>query len=97
MGLGIRLAEKGLLPDFLIRYGIRGMQQQRLDRENLESCEVQNRSKRAFIDLMDNSPVALHTQEANDQHYELPPAFFQYVMGDHLKYSCCFLKQGASH
>ena len=94
MSFGIRLAEKGLLPDFLIRYGIRGMQQQRLDREHYGSCEVQNRMKRAFIDQMDNSPVALNTQEANDQHYELPPEFFQCVMGDHLKYSCCFFETG---
>jgi len=95
MSLGIRLAEKGLLPDFLIRYGIRGLQQQRLDREQVGSCEEQNRTKRAFIEQMDNSPVALHTQEANDQHYELPPEFFQYVMGDHLKYSCCFFETGS--
>ena len=94
MSLGIRLAEKGLLPDFVIRYGIRGLQQQRLDREQMGSCEEQNRTKRAFIEQMDNSPVALYTQEANDQHYELPPEFFQYVMGDHLKYSCCFFETG---
>jgi len=94
MSLGIQLAEKALLPDFLIRYGIRGLQQQRLSRENFGSCDVQNRAKRAFINEMDNSPVALNTQEANDQHYELPPEFFQYVMGDHLKYSCCFFETG---
>ena len=94
MSFGIRLAEKGLLPDFLIRHGIRGLQQQRLDRENMGSCEVQNRMKRTFIEHMDNSPVALHTEAANDQHYELPPQFFQYVMGDHLKYSSCYFETG---
>lgn len=95
MSMGILLAEKGLLPDFLIRHGIRRLQQQRLDRENVGSCEVQNRMKRAFIDHMDTSPVALHTKEVNDQHYELPPEFFQYVMGEHLKYSCCFFETGS--
>lgn len=94
MSFGIRMAEKGWLPDFLIRYGIRGLQQQRLDRESVGTCDVQNRTKRAFIDHMDNSPIALHTAEANDQHYELPPEFFQYVMGKHLKYSCCWFETG---
>jgi cyclopropane-fatty-acyl-phospholipid synthase len=95
MSIGIRLAEKGWLPDFLIRYGIRRLQRQRLKGESLGSCEIQNRSKRAFIDHMDHSPVALDTRAANEQHYELPPDFFRLVMGDHLKYSCCLFETGS--
>jgi cyclopropane-fatty-acyl-phospholipid synthase len=33
------------------------------------------------------SPIAVHTDKANDQHYELPAEFFQLVLGRRLKYS----------
>ena len=39
---------------------------------------------------MDQAPIALHPQSANEQHYELPPEFFQLVLGRHLKYSGCY-------
>ena len=38
---------------------------------------------------MRTSPVAVQTDEANDQHYRLPPSFFKIVLGKNLKYSCC--------
>ena len=37
---------------------------------------------------METSPIALNVQAANEQHYELPPEFFEKVLGSHLKYSC---------
>lgn len=94
MGLGIRLAENGFLPDAVIRYGIRRFQQQRQTGEDLGNCEAQNRAKRAFMEAMDESPIAVHTTDANDQHYELPPGFFERVMGPHMKYSCCLFDTG---
>ena len=46
-------------------------------------------SKKAdFIKELQSSPIALSTRQANEQHYEVPPAFFQEIMGPHLKYSC---------
>lgn len=94
MSYGIQLAERGFLPDIVIRYGIRRLQQGRLFREGLGFCEGHNRAKRAFIDEMNYSPIAVHTGEVNDQHYELPPMFFKYVMGEHMKYSCCYYETG---
>ena len=41
------------------------------------------------------SPVAIETARANEQHYEVPAAFFQRVLGPHLKYSCCWYGDGA--
>ena len=38
---------------------------------------------------MNNSPVAIETDLANDQHYCLPTDFFELVLGKNLKYSCC--------
>ena len=33
-------------------------------------------------------PIAESTPSANKQHYEVPPAFFEKVLGSKLKYSC---------
>ncbi|MEL0238663.1 MAG: class I SAM-dependent methyltransferase, partial [Gammaproteobacteria bacterium] len=30
------------------------------------------------------------TDDANEQHYEVPPGFFKYALGKNLKYSCSF-------
>src|ERR1700722_10347602 len=47
-----------------------------------------------LIDHMYASPIAIHTQEANEQHYELPTKFFEYCLGKHLKYSSCYFRHG---
>ncbi len=39
------------------------------------------------IEMLRHSPVAIHTDAANAQHYELPPAFFELCLGKRLKYS----------
>jgi len=43
-----------------------------------------------FLQTMKNFPVATHTDEANRQHYELPPQFFELALGPQRKYSCCY-------
>ncbi len=43
----------------------------------------------AFAAEMASRPIAEHVEAANDQHYELPPAFFEHVLGPRLKYSSC--------
>ncbi len=48
----------------------------------------------AFAADMAAHPIAAHTQAANDQHYELPAAFFERVLGPHLKYSSCLYAPG---
>jgi cyclopropane-fatty-acyl-phospholipid synthase len=89
----INLADQGKLPDGLIRWGIRWLDKQRLDLENHGDIEVQQETKNRFIEEMRKSPIAIHTDKANEQHYELPPQFFEYVLGKHLKYSACYWPQ----
>jgi cyclopropane-fatty-acyl-phospholipid synthase len=43
-----------------------------------------------FAKAMSNYPLAEHTQDANAQHYEIPAAFFDLVLGPARKYSCCY-------
>jgi cyclopropane-fatty-acyl-phospholipid synthase len=49
-----------------------------------------------FVEGLRRSPVAIATREANEQHYELPSAFFGLVLGRHLKYSSCYFKPGVT-
>jgi len=90
----LRWAERGLLPDALIRTGIRKLLAHRLVEINPGDCQARTEQLRQFIAMMDDSPIALHTREANEQHYELPPAFFEKVLGSHLKYSSCYYPTG---
>lgn len=86
------LAERGLLPDALVRLGIRRLCAQRLRTERRGGMEGERFAQR-LADLC-ASPLALHTEAANAQHYELPPAFFQLCLGPRLKYSACLYSRG---
>jgi cyclopropane-fatty-acyl-phospholipid synthase len=92
MKLLVELAEKGLLPDVLIRFGIRQLNRKRLSSLNHMNVERQRLEKQRFIENMKESPIAVSTDQANMQHYELPPSFFLKVLGKHMKYSGDFWK-----
>ena len=80
------LAERGLLPDALLRLGIRRLCTQRLRDEAAADPDAAARRNAALIEELRRSPVAIHTDAANRQHYELPPAFFLRCLGPRLKY-----------
>jgi cyclopropane-fatty-acyl-phospholipid synthase len=48
----------------------------------------------AFAREMAKGPIALDVQAANEQHYELPAAFFEHILGPRLKYSSCLYPTG---
>ncbi|MFL2982785.1 MAG: SAM-dependent methyltransferase [Candidatus Neomarinimicrobiota bacterium] len=83
----IELAEKGLLPDYFIRAGIVRNCNQRLNNEYVYDNELVSSRKQKWILQMKGSPIALVPEKANEQHYEVPPVFFENVLGKHLKYS----------
>ena len=90
----IELAERGFLPDALLRFGMRRLCAERLREERTGGPE-QTRAR--FLQRMEElrqAPIALHTDAANAQHYELPPPFFQLCLGKRLKYSGCFFPRG---
>jgi cyclopropane-fatty-acyl-phospholipid synthase len=88
------LAERGWLPDALLRAGIRRMCEQRLQEELAGGVEVQSLRQRERLEQLRHSPLAIETEAANSQHYELPPAFFTHCLGPRLKYSCCYYPTG---
>lgn len=88
------LLARGLVPDLLIRMKIRGLLRQRLEDEARGGLAAVHGRFRDLLAQMREAPVALHTREANDQHYEVPPAFFERVLGPRLKYSCALFEPG---
>jgi len=90
----IDLLERGLLPDPVIRWGIRRLLGDRLRQEDRGNAEANRRAQQSFIEELKRSPVAIATDKANEQHYELPPGFFQTILGPRLKYSSCLWSGG---
>jgi cyclopropane-fatty-acyl-phospholipid synthase len=96
LSLSMRLLERGLLPDFLVRFGIRRLLRARLAEEHRGSAEDQQQQLMRLISRLRQSPVAINMAEANLQHYELPPGFFELVLGKHLKYSSGYYRDSAN-
>ena len=90
------LLEKDLVPDFLIRIGIRRICEQRLKEENIGDGERQHEKFMNFVSLLKQSPIAVETKAANEQHYEVPTRFFQLVLGKNLKYSSGYWRDGVN-
>ena len=78
----LSLAESGFIPDSLIKIAARHISSRRL----IESTHSNN--KDVIISALSKGAVAEKTYDANEQHYEVPPEFFNQVLGVHLKYSC---------
>ena len=94
--LALNLLERDWLPDFLIRFGIRRLLAERLREERKADAEAQQAHLMRFVAELRASPVAIATREANEQHYEVPSAFFERVLGKHLKYSSCYYGPGVT-
>lgn len=90
------LLEKNKIPDFLIRIGIRKLLKQRLQQEKKSTVELQQAHLMKLIEELKNSPIAINTAEANEQHYEVPTKFYQYCLGKNLKYSSGYWKNGVT-
>ena len=81
------LLAKDLLPDAAIRFGIRQRLANRLRKNKQPNIEAQQAALMRHVAELKASPVAIATDEANEQHYEVPTRFYQLCLGKHLKYS----------
>lgn len=85
-----RIVDSGLVPERLMRLGIRAV------------CALRLRDERrrgpghtaALVDELRRSEIASEPEAALAQHYEVPAAFFARVLGPHLKYSSCYWPAG---
>jgi cyclopropane-fatty-acyl-phospholipid synthase len=88
--LATALLERDLLPDAVIRAGIRRIIAARLREERRAGPPGEEAARRAlemFVAERSRGPIAIDTRAANDQHYEVPTDFYRLVLGRHLKYS----------
>jgi cyclopropane-fatty-acyl-phospholipid synthase len=83
----IPLVHAGLIPDFLIRFGIRVQLYDHLNILKAEDVELELDQKMKIIKELTNMPVAIETQAANEQHYEVPAKFYDLCLGPRKKYS----------
>lgn len=86
----INWAERGLVPDAVIRAGIRHLNRKRLEEINASDLEDSATNLNTFVQIARHSVIAPLPELANEQHYEVPEAFFGLVMGNHRKYSSCY-------
>lgn len=90
----IEMCERGWVPDAITRIGIRRLCRARLREEQATDPARARQRYRDLLAGLRASPVAIHTDAANAQHYELPPRFFELCLGRRLKYSCCLYPRG---
>jgi cyclopropane-fatty-acyl-phospholipid synthase len=96
--LGARLTDavidRGVLPDPLLRATVRLLLRRRRATITRGDVEARHERKRALLHELATSPVAVHTDEANEQHYEVPTELFELMLGPHLKYSSAWWGPG---
>jgi cyclopropane-fatty-acyl-phospholipid synthase len=90
----IELCERGLVPDALTRLGIRRLCAQRLRDEHAHDATAAWQQFRRRLEELRQSPLAIETDAANRQHYEVPARFFELCLGKRLKYSSCYYPRG---
>jgi cyclopropane-fatty-acyl-phospholipid synthase len=82
------LIEKNLMPDPIIRFGIRRLLKQRLKDDIGTNETSKSQKKKDFLETQKTFPIAVNTVDANEQHYEVPTEFYKYALGKNKKYSC---------
>ena len=90
----VHWVEQGLVPDRVVRLGIRRLLKARLVEMRDGDAEATAALTQTFLDELRAAPLALLPEKANEQHYEVPAAFFGTVLGAHRKYSSCYWPTG---
>jgi cyclopropane-fatty-acyl-phospholipid synthase len=86
--------DRDVLPDVVLRAGVRRLLQSRLAHEDGGSAERNQTRLMQWVAALGDSPIAIQTAAANEQHYELSAAFFERVLGPRLKYSSALWTDG---
>ena len=74
--IGLPLVHAGFVPDFIIRWGIRLQLRSHLAQLSSEPCVDELATKMAIVSELQNMPIAINTDTANVQHYEVPAKFY---------------------
>jgi cyclopropane-fatty-acyl-phospholipid synthase len=92
--LALSWVEQALVPDSVVRLGIRRLCEHRLAELAANDAERSAEITEAFVRSMRESPAAVETEAANRQHYEVPAEFFALVLGPRRKYSSAWWPAG---
>lgn len=95
--LGVELVDRDLVPDVVLRRAIRRLCAERLRTESAGGPAAIAERKRTLLESFAAGAVALHTDAANVQHYEVPAEFFAAVLGRHRKYSAAWWPAGVTN
>ncbi|XP_004501446.1 (S)-coclaurine N-methyltransferase isoform X1 [Cicer arietinum] len=87
--------ERNLLPDAIIRRFTRLLLATRLRSGYKSSSQLQLSHLLQFVHSLQELPIAVNTDKPKSQHYELPTSFFRLVLGNNLKYSCCYFSSAS--
>ncbi len=94
--LALNWVEQGYVPDKVVRLGIARFLRERLEEIHADDAEAAADLQSVFIAGMREAPMAPLPHKANEQHYEVPAAFFAEVLGPHRKYSACYWPPGVT-
>ena len=92
----VHWVEQGLVPDRVVRLGIRRLLKARLTEMRDGDAQATAALTQSFLDELRGAPLALLPDKANEQHYEVPATFFGAVLGPHRKYSGCLWNDGST-
>jgi cyclopropane fatty-acyl-phospholipid synthase-like methyltransferase len=76
------------LPDPLLRMAVKLILNRKAEQQVINDIEERQVFISSFVEGLKEQEIAVFTDDANAQHYELPPQFFKMVLGKMLKYSC---------
>ena len=74
-----KFIDNGLIPDYLLRLGIKIQLLNRLNTLSSYDDDIKT--------LFWTGEISTHSNEANDQHYEVPIEFFEMILDKYMKYS----------
>lgn len=94
--LAFDLTEQGIMPDIVLRRGIRLLLKQRLKEISSSDVEMMADLQSQFIQQMNESAIALVPEKANEQHYEVPAEFYSRTLGARKKYSSAYWPEGVT-
>jgi cyclopropane-fatty-acyl-phospholipid synthase len=88
--------EQGLVPDSVVRAGIRRLLRRRLAEIRADDAEAASACTEDFVREMAHGAIALVPEKANEQHYEVSAELYQHILGPRRKYSCCYWPVGVT-
>ncbi|KAL0399821.1 UNVERIFIED_CONTAM: hypothetical protein Sradi_2325400 [Sesamum radiatum] len=85
--LKLALLDCKLLPDAVVRCTARLLLASRLRSAYRSFVDIRLSDLLQFVQSLREMAIAIDTEKAKSQHYEVPTAFFKLVLGKHFKYS----------